>query len=68
MGESIRILTLELGIRYLEDYINGDLVFNISYATQNLDRAKERLSLVEDIEKNMDYINLYIQESYEKSI
>lgn len=68
MGESIRVIALELGIRYLEDYINGDLVFNISYDTQNLEKAKERLSLVKDIEENMYYINSYIQESYKRHI
>ena len=31
MGESILIITLELGIRFLNDYINGDTYFKIDY-------------------------------------
>lgn len=66
MGEAIRLLTLELGMRFLEDYINGDLYFKCDYATHNLDRARNQLKLVEDIESKMEGINKYIQKSYEK--
>lgn len=66
MGESIRIITLELGIRFLNDYINGDTYFKIDYDNHNLDRAINQLALVTNIEENMDYINSYIYESYKK--
>lgn len=66
MGESIRLITLELGIRFLGDYINGDKYFKCNYETHNLDRARNQLKLVEDIESKMDYINSYIWESYKK--
>ena len=66
MGEAIRLLTLELGMRFLEDYINGDLYFKCDYATHNLDRARNQLKLVEDIESKMEDIQGYIQKSYEK--
>lgn len=66
MGESIRLLTLELGIRFLGDYINGDKYFKCNYKSHNLDRAKNQLKLVEDIEIKMDYINSYIWECYKK--
>ena len=66
MGESIRIITLELGIRFLNDYINGDTYFKIEYDKHNLDRAINQLALVKNIEDNLDYINSYIYESYKK--
>ncbi len=66
MGEAIRLLTLELGMRFLDDYINGDLYFKCDYATHNLDRARNQLKLVEDIESKMEDIQGYIQKSYEK--
>lgn len=66
MGESIRVITLELAMRFLNDYINGDTYFKIRYSEHNLDRARAQLKLVEDIEKNMDYINSYIAKSYQK--
>lgn len=66
MGESIRIITLELGLRFLDDFINGDKYFKCNYETHNLDRARNQLKLVEDIESKMDYINSYIWENYRK--
>jgi len=66
MGESIRIITLELAIRFLNDYINGDTYFKIDYEKHNLDRALNQIKLVIDIEDKIDYINKYIYESYEK--
>lgn len=68
MGESIRIITLELAIRFLNDYINGDTYFRIDYETHNLDRARNQLKLVEDIESKMEDINKYILDSYNKYI
>lgn len=67
MGESIRIITLELAIRFLNDYINGDTYFKISYEKHNLDRARNQIALVKDIESKLDYINSFISENYNKS-
>lgn len=66
MGPSIRIITLELGMRFLNDYINGDKYFKCNYETHNLDRARNQLKLVENIESKMEYINSYIDKSYKK--
>lgn len=66
MAESIRIITLELAIRFLNDYINGDTYFKIDYDTHNLDRARNQIKLVKDIESKLEYMNAYILESYEK--
>lgn len=67
MGESIRIITLELAMRFLNDYINGDTYFKIGYEKHNLDRARNQLCLVEDIESKMDYISNFIGECYKES-
>jgi len=66
MGESVRIITLELAIRFLNDYINGDTYFKIDYENHNLDRAINQLKLVSDIEEKLDYMNHYIEECYNK--
>ena len=66
MGESIRIITLELAIRFLNDYINGDTYFKTNYEKHNLDRARNQLALVYDIERKMDYINNFIYDTYKK--
>lgn len=66
MGASIKLIALELGIRFLVDYINGDKYFKCDYEEHNLDRARNQLKLVEDIENKMDYMNSYIFECYKK--
>ena len=66
MAESIRIITLELAIRFLNDYINGDTYFKINYEKHNLDRARNQIALVKDIENKMEYIKHFIKECYDE--
>ena len=66
MAESIRVITLELAIRFLNDYINGDTYFKINYDKHNLDRARNQIALVKDIETKLDYMNNYVLKSFQK--
>ena len=43
-------MTLECGIRFLADYIDGDNYFSIHYTEQNLDRCHTQFKLVADME------------------
>lgn len=51
------VITLETGIRFLTDYLNGDTYFKISYSEHNLDRARNQFKLVADMEKKTDAMN-----------
>ena len=46
-----RLMTLECGIRFLTDYLDGDNYFRIHYADQNLDRCRTQFKLVKDMEE-----------------
>lgn len=46
-----RLMTLECGVRFLTDYLDGDHYFHISYPEQNLDRCRTQFKLVQDMEK-----------------
>lgn len=50
MGEAIRLMPFELGLRFLTDHLEGDRYFKVSRRGQNLDRACVQLALVLDIE------------------
>lgn len=50
---SAKIMTLECGIRFLTDYLEGDTYFKTEYPKQNLDRTGTQFKLVSDMEKNM---------------
>ena len=58
------IITSEDGIRFLTDYINGDVYYNIYYPEQNLDRARTQLKLVEDMERKLPEIKQILQKIY----
>ena len=47
-------MTLEVGIRFLKDYLDGDLYFKIAYPEHNLIRARTQLALVADMLKKWD--------------
>ena len=46
-----KLLTMECGIRFLTDYLSGDVYFKIHRPEHNLDRCRTQFSLVEDMEK-----------------
>jgi len=45
-----KVITLETGIRFLTDYLNGDEYFKVRHENQNLDRCRTQLKLVEELE------------------
>lgn len=49
---AIRLLPLELGIRFLTDHLAGDVYFKTARRGQNLERAVTQFRLVESIERN----------------
>jgi hypothetical protein len=46
-----RMITLEQGIRFLTDYLNGDIYYKIRSPHHNLHRARTQLKLVADMEE-----------------
>ena len=45
-----QIITLECGMRFLTDYLNGDTYFRTHRPDHNLDRARAQFKLVQDME------------------
>ncbi len=48
-----KLLTLECGIRFLTDYLNGDTYFKIHRPDHNLDRCRNQFSFVKALEAAM---------------
>jgi hypothetical protein len=55
------MLTFEQSIRFLGDYLNGDTYFRTHYPEHNLDRARNQMKLVADLESKMDEMNRIIE-------
>ena len=49
-----RLMTLECGIRFLTDYLEGDHYFHTTRPDQNLDRARTQFTLVAGMERAFD--------------
>jgi Ser/Thr protein kinase RdoA (MazF antagonist) len=48
--DSIKVIILEQLIRFLTDYLKGDVYYKISYPTQNFNRANVQFALLKDLE------------------
>ncbi len=59
------MLTLECGMRFLTDHLNGDTYFKVHRENHNLDRARTQFKLVDEMEKHIDdmaaIINKYVK-------
>ncbi|MFA5341936.1 MAG: aminoglycoside phosphotransferase family protein [Clostridia bacterium] len=59
---SIKLITMEIGMRFLTDYLNNDIYFAIHKKDHNLFRARTQFKLVYEIEQYMD---IMIKKVYE---
>lgn len=57
-----KLMTLECGIRFLADYLNGDTYFRTHYEGQNLDRARTQFKLVADMEEKWETMHKIVKE------
>lgn len=49
-----KMMTLECGMRFLTDYLQGDTYFKTCYDTHNLDRARTQFKLVSEMDNNWE--------------
>ncbi|MCQ2796670.1 MAG: aminoglycoside phosphotransferase family protein [Bacilli bacterium] len=55
------MMTIECGMRFLTDYLEGDYYFHTNYANHNLVRARTQLKLVKEMEEAFDKMNALIK-------
>jgi hypothetical protein len=56
------LITFEIGIRFLTDYLAGDAYFKVHREGHNLDRCRTQFKLVESIEQQEEQMNRLINE------
>jgi len=56
-----KLMTLECGMRFLGDHLNGDTYFKVHRPNQNLDRARTQLTLVADMERKMEAMGRIVE-------
>ena len=57
-----KTMTMECGVRFLTDYLDGDRYFATHREGQNLDRARTQFKLVADMEKKWDAMQKIVKE------
>lgn len=55
-----RLLTYMQTVRFLTDYINGDVYYKTKSAEHNLQRAKAQFKLLQSIEAHLDEMNAFV--------
>lgn len=60
-------LTAELATRFLADYLDGDLYFNICRPDHNLVRARCQIALAKDMLKHMDEMEAIVEQCVRNS-
>ena len=61
-----KIITLELAVRFLTDYLDGDLYFKTDYPEHNLVRARSQLKLVADMEQKWEQMQKIVADEAAK--
>ena len=56
-----KIMTLECGMRFLTDYLEGDVYFKIDHETHNLERCRTQFTLVKDMENKWNEMQTIIE-------
>ena len=57
-----KLMTLECGVRFLTDYLSGDVYFKSHYEGQNLDRCRTQFQLVADMETKWEEMKRIVKE------
>ncbi len=61
---AIRVITLELAIRFLTDYLDGDQYFPVQYPEHNLVRCRNQLALVKALEEKEEEMESYVKQLF----
>ena len=61
LPDGARLMSLENGMRFLTDYLEGDTYFHIARPEHNLDRSRAQLALVLEMEQKEDRIRQMIR-------
>ena len=61
---AVFLLSAELVIRFLTDYLDGDTYFRTAYPEHNLVRARTQMKLMNEIYNHFDQLNEIVQKCY----
>jgi len=54
LRHGVRLMTLEACVRFLTDYLEGDVYYRVDHPGHNLDRARNQAALLDDVVSHWD--------------
>lgn len=61
LPEGALVMTYECGLRFLTDYLAGDVYFKTGYPRHNLDRCRTQFALLKDMERLLEEMRACVQ-------
>ena len=62
LPEGAMLMTFECGMRFLTDYLEGDVYFKTAYPEHNLVRCRTQFRLVEEMEQNAGFMHKTVED------
>lgn len=56
-----KLITYETGLRFITDYLEGDVYFKTKYEQHNLDRCRTQIALVKSIEEQESTMQAFVE-------
>ena len=63
IAESGRTLTQIMAVRFLTDYLNGDIYYKITRPTHNLDRARTQITLIKSMDSQWEQLQRIVADA-----
>lgn len=60
---SARLITMTIGIRFLTDYLSGDVYFHIKRPQHNVDRCRTQLKMVKSMEDQAEQMEVIVRKA-----
>jgi hypothetical protein len=62
-----KIITIETGLRFLTDYLSGDIYFRTNRPEQNLDRCRAQFALAASIDEQLEQLRQVTAAAWRRS-
>lgn len=63
---STKFMTFIMGLRFLTDYLDGDIYYKTDYPDHNLVRCRAQFKLLDSIEENHEFMEQIVKDAFEK--
>ncbi len=60
---SARLITMTIGIRFLTDYLSGDVYFHVKHPTHNVDRCRTQFKMVASMEDQSEQMEAIVRQA-----